>query len=472
MSKTTKYEAVIGLEIHVQLKTKSKMFCRCDNQSDGAPPNEHTCPVCLGMPGTLPVPNHTAVEWALRMAAALGCTRPQTSKFDRKQYFYPDLPKGYQITQYDQPLGGPGEFSFDLRDSDGGISERRVGITRLHLEEDAGKLTHPSGADYSLVDLNRAGTPLMEIVTEPDFRTPAEAKTFLQELRKLARFLEVSDADMEKGHLRADANISVRPVRQKELGVKTELKNLNSFKFVERGLAAEIERQTALLETGGTISQETRGFDEDSGKTVGQRSKEESQDYRYFPEPDIPPLDLAKLDLASEEIPELPVARQRRWRAAGVGEDAVHAVSEDAGEAAAFDVIAGPQTAKLWLQLRSLDGLGNPDRLRAIVTQVDQLLAEGKLARAQLIPLVKAHLETDKPLDELLAQDERFQAVDAADLAEVIDETVTANPKPVADYRAGNANALQALVGQVMKRSKGSANPTTVVDLLRKKLEQ
>ena len=466
-----KYEAVIGLEIHIQLRTKSKMFCRCDNQSEGAVPNANTCPVCLGMPGTLPVPNRTAIEWALKTAAALGCTIPKTSKFDRKQYFYPDLPKGYQISQYDEPLGGPGSFSFDLADS-GSVTERTVGITRLHLEEDAGKLNHPKGEKYSLVDLNRAGTPLMEIVTEPDFRTPAEAKAFLQELRKLARYLQVSEADMEKGHLRADANISMREAGAKELGAKAELKNLNSFKFVERGLEAEILRQTALLEAGEAVAQETRGFDEDSGKTVSQRGKEEAQDYRYFPEPDIPPLDTSAWADQLSDGEELPVARGRRWRTQGIPEQAVQVVVEDREESEAFDATVGKakkpkEIALRWLSLRNSDAFppGGWGGLKEFLTPIG---AAGNSSDIEVAAILTAVQETGKPAEEILKKG--LPSLDDDHIGTLVDEGIAANAKAVADYKAGNENAKQVIVGFVMKKTKGSANPTTVAQLVAKKL--
>ncbi|MDP9211951.1 MAG: Asp-tRNA(Asn)/Glu-tRNA(Gln) amidotransferase subunit GatB [bacterium] len=489
-----RYEPVIGLEIHVQLRTKSKMFCRCDNRADDAQPNELTCPVCLGLPGTLPVPNRTAVEWALKAALALGCKIPKYSKFDRKQYFYPDLPKGYQISQYDQPLGGPGTFEFDMPE-DGKVVTKKVGITRLHLEEDAGKLTHPKGADYSLVDLNRAGTPLAEIVTEPDFRSPAEAKRFLQELRRLMRYLGVSDADMEKGHLRADANISMRPAGSKGLGTKTELKNLNSFRFVEKGLAAEIERQTGLLENGAAVAHETRGYNEDSGTTVSQRGKEEAHDYRYFPEPDIPPLEPEALGLEQlqESLPELPVARRRRYRdeyglseedaeylvdeplnanyfeerieEATTGEQAV----EDAGEAAGAvaKMLTGPYAAllksgkkRLFTELAIEPG---------VVSDLARLLIHDRISWQG----VKEILNTDDAThfsDRREALLKRYQPVAADDIEAIVDAAIKDNPKPVADFKAGNENARQVIVGRVMKATKGAADATAVAELITKKL--
>ncbi len=475
MPDQSKYEPVIGLEVHVQLATKSKMFCRCDNRSEDAKPNTNVCPVCLGMPGTLPVPNRQAVEWALKAALALGCEIPEESKFDRKQYFYPDLPKGYQISQYDQPFGGRGTFEFDLVSDDGSVEPKKIGITRLHLEEDAGKLTHPAGADHSLVDLNRAGTPLAEIVTEPDLRSPAEAKAFMQELRLLMRTIGVSDADMEKGHLRADANISVRPAGQKEFGVKTELKNLNSFRFVEKGLEAEFARQVELLEKGEQIDQETRGFDEKKGKTVSQRGKEEAHDYRYFPEPDIPPLKPRELDLEKlrAELPELPVARRRRWRELGVGAEAVGVISQDANETEAFAAVVTEDSAadagRLWLMLRTDDALAADNFAKlsefiAAVAKTDQ-----SLTGPQTKQLAAAFAAGQGPVTELL-KDPAFAPMDSSDLESAVVQAIKDNPKPAADFKAGNANAAQAIVGAVMKATKGSADPQAVATLIREKL--
>lgn len=475
---TQKYEAVIGLEVHVQLATKSKMFCRCDNQSDGAKPNTNVCPVCLGMPGTLPVPNRQAVEWALKASLALGCQIPKESKFDRKQYFYPDLPKGYQISQYDQPFGGPGTFEFDVVSPDGSVESKTTGITRLHLEEDAGKLTHPAGADYSLVDLNRAGTPLAEIVTEPDLRSPAEAKAFMQELRLLMRTIGVSDADMEKGHLRADANISVRLAGQKKLGVKTELKNLNSFRFVEKGLEAEFARQVELLEQGGKIDQETRGFDEQTGKTVSQRGKEEAHDYRYFPEPDIPPLQPRELDLDTlkAELPELPVARRRAWRKQGVGAEAVLVISQDPAESEAFATALheaptekAADFGRLWVMLRSdealaADGFGRLGEFVSAVTVIDR-----KLTGPQTKQLAAAFGSGTGTVAELL-QDPAFAAMDSSDLESAVAQAIKDNPQPAADFKSGNQNAAQAIVGAVMKATNGSADPQAVAALIRETL--
>ena len=492
------YEAVIGLEIHVQLRTKSKMFCRCDNRADGAKPNELTCPVCLGLPGALPVPNRTAVEWVLKAALALGCTIPDESKFDRKQYFYPDLPKGYQISQYDQPFGGPGTFEFDMVEDgkpDGKPVTKQIGITRLHLEEDAGKLTHPKGADYSLVDLNRSGTPLAEIVTEPDLRSPAEAKRFLQELRRLMRYLGISDADMEKGHLRADANVSLRKVGEKKLGTKTELKNLNSFRFVEKGLASEIKRQTELLGKGEKIDQETRGFDEDRGKTVSQRGKEEAHDYRYFPEPDIPPLKPKELGLEklSEALPELPVARTRRYRQElGLSVEDATFLTEEPVNANYFEERIEEATAREGALTDSKSAAGLVAKMLAgplaarLKSAGSNLFTDTPVEPAAVSELAKlsgANGITWQGVKEILASEEakefgknrdallkRYKPVDTGDIEAAVDQAITDNPKPAADFKAGNVNAKQVIVGAVMKATKGAADASEVAQLVEKKL--
>ena len=470
---TTDYEAVIGLEIHVQLATKSKMFCRCDNDAEGAAPNQHTCPVCLGLPGALPVPNRTAVEWSVKTALALGCAVADESKFDRKQYYYPDLPKGYQISQYDQPLGGPGEFEFDVVGEDGAVTPRSVRITRLHLEEDAGKLTHPKGADYSLVDLNRAGTPLMEIVTEPDFRSPAEAKIFLQELRKLVRFLGVSDAEMDKGHLRADANISLRPVGQSEYGTKTELKNLNSFKFVEKGLQAEIARQTEVLQSGATVTQETRGFVEATGQTVSQRSKEEANDYRYFPDPDLPPLEPKQLgfEALAAAVETLPVTKRRELVAAGLKYDDADQLTRTRQSLEYFEAAgaSGHHSTVAKLIVGPLaSGVGLEAIPPAQLAEVAQAVAAAQISSAQLKPFLERVAGGESPA--ALMNDSAFAVADDSAIEAAVETAIADNPGAVADFKGGNQNALNVLLGAVMKATKGSANPTTTRTLLQKKL--
>ncbi len=477
------FSAVLGLEIHVQLATKSKMFCRCDNDSENAAPNAHTCEVCLGMPGTLPVPNRTAVEWAIKTALALGCAIPDESKFDRKQYFYPDLPKGYQISQYDQPLGGPGAFEFDRPQADGQLEPFTVRITRLHLEEDAGKLTHPAGKKYSLVDLNRAGTPLMEIVTDPIVvEDPAEvpliAKTFLQELRLVMRYLGVSSADMEKGHLRCDANISLHQKGAAEWGAKVEVKNMNSFRFVERALKAEITRQATALAAGETIAQETRGYDEATGRTISQRSKEEAMDYRYFPEPDIPPLLTSELsiDRLKEEIPELPVALRRRWERVkpGINPEVAYLASTNQSLSKVLHELiemqlSGEELSKVWLNT-ALD-VESAD-FATLVLEMGRLASEGKITVSQVKALSEKSARAKKDPKEILEEDPTFQHIELSDLQPIIDQAIADNPRAVADYRKGNANAKQVLMGAVMKATKGSANPTAVLPMIEKSLEQ
>ncbi|MDP4000008.1 MAG: Asp-tRNA(Asn)/Glu-tRNA(Gln) amidotransferase subunit GatB [bacterium] len=497
MSGATQYEAVIGLEIHVQLRTKSKMFCRCDNRADGAKPNELTCPVCLGLPGALPVPNRTAVEWALKVALALGCTIPDESKFDRKQYFYPDLPKGYQISQYDQPFGGPGTFEFDMVEDGkpgGKPVTKKIGITRLHLEEDAGKLTHPKGADYSLVDLNRSGTPLAEIVTEPDLRSPAEAKRFLQELRRLMRYLGVSDADMEKGHLRADANVSLRKPGEKKLGTKTELKNLNSFRFVEKGLASEIKRQTELLGKGEKIDQETRGFDEDRGKTVSQRGKEEAHDYRYFPEPDIPPLNPKELNLEKLEAETgmTPMSYRRllykddnRYIASQELLDAAINSKEEmeAIVSATESYIGKPldglvknadnQIRKipiLWLSYRQYPEFENRRNLERLKEFTLSIAPHVRVIRGPQAKVISKEWEKSNGSLGKIIDKFKSSMASGGDIEAAVDQAIKDNPKPAADFKAGNVNAKQVIVGAVMKATKGAADASEVAQLVEKKL--
>lgn len=475
-----KFSAIIGLEIHVQLATQSKMFCRCANDSEQAAPNTLVCPVCLGLPGALPVPNRTAIEWSLQTARALGCAMPEHSHFDRKQYFYPDSPKGYQISQNDQPFGGPGAFEFDLTLPGGAKRTHTIGITRLHLEEDSGKLTHPAGRDYSLVDLNRAGTPLMEIVTDPieiadPDDAPAIAKAFLQELRLVMRYLEVSEADMEKGHLRCDANISLHPTGATEWGQKVEIKNMNSFKFVERGLQAEIIRQRQLLENGEIVEQETRGFDEATGTTYSQRSKEAAHDYRYFPDPDLPPFDVSSFleAQASVATPELPVAKRRRWRDLGVAEEVIAVVVPSAAESAAFEEVLERQDAvllsKLWLTARG--DFKDVTALQQFASEAAPLLASGQLSSSHLKKLATTVASTGQPLADVVSNDPAFQALDETALLTAVQAAIAANPQAVSDYQAGNLNARQAIVGAVMKATKGSANPTRVLALISESLE-
>jgi len=464
------YKTVIGLEIHVQLKTKSKMFCRCDNNAEEAEPNTLVCPVCMGMPGTLPAANEKAIEWTLKTGLALNSEIADFSRFDRKHYFYPDLPKGYQISQYDKPFCLKGKM--EIRNQNDEI--RNIQIRRVHLEEDAGKLLHPGGANYSLVDLNRAGTPLMEIVTEPDISTPAEAKMFMQELRSILRYLDVSDADMEKGHLRCDANISIS-IDNKE-GMPVEIKNMNSFRMVERALAYEEKRQKEELEAGRKIEKETRGWNETKGITYSQRSKEHAQDYRYFPEPDLPPFmphkafDIEKL---KKELPELPAQKRRRYIDSmnlPLQDAAVLAI--DKAMAVYFEKVAekvNPKLAANWAinELKS-DGILDikPEDLIILLEKLESGEISGKLAKDIFAEM---HSTGKKP-DKIIAEKGIKQIGKEDELKDIIKKIISANERTVADYRKGKKEALGFLVGQVMRETKGQANPQIANKLLKEKL--
>lgn len=488
-------ETIIGLEVHVQLKTKSKMFCRCDNR-DAQEPNSAICPICTGQPGALPLPNAQAIDWAVMASLALGCRINQESKFDRKSYFYPDLPKGYQISQFDKPFGEEGRLVVAV---DG--EQKTFRIHRLHLEEDAGKLIH-SGTS-SLVDLNRAGTPLMEIVSEPDFRSPQEAKAYMQELRLIMRYLGISDADMEKGHLRCDANISLRPVGTIELYPKTEIKNINSFRAVERALAYEVERQKGLWEDGHQpTTLATRGWDENQQITVEQRTKEEAADYRYFPEPDLPPIVISDKHVMELKgmIPELPAARRRRLQTMySLKAEQSNALVEDKQLVEYFEEVVsefreyaeaelghdkasinwekekGKDTALIanWLvnkisaEHRSEHGLSVPaqdmGRLLWLVHQ--------KTINASAAQTVFEQMRLTKKGPHTLVKELGLEQVsDSGALEKIVAEVIAANAKVVADVKAGKSAATQFLIGQVMKATKGKANPGVVQEVLKKQL--
>jgi aspartyl-tRNA(Asn)/glutamyl-tRNA(Gln) amidotransferase subunit B len=469
-----KYESVIGLECHVQLATRSKMFCGCPTDYAGAAPNTHVCPICLGMPGVLPVINQTAVEYTLMTGLAVDATIPAATKFDRKNYPYPDLVKGYQISQYDLPLvkGGTIEITVDGE-------SRRIHLERVHLEEDTGKLTHV--AVGSLVDFNRSGVPLMEMVSEPDLRTPAEARAYLQKLRAILRTLGVSGADMEKGQLRCDVNVSLRPVGDPQLGTKVEVKNLNSFHSVQRALEYEIVRQAAALDAGETIPQETRGWVEDRGVTVSQRSKEQAHDYRYFPEPDLPPVfvDEAWLGRLRSLLPELPDARRARYMTQfGLGAYDAESLSTDQWAARLFEdtvaVGADAKKAANWIQndvarLRGESSDGQTleaGHLAELIRLVDQGVIGISSAR-QLLPTVYA---TGRAPAALVEEQGLAQVSDTAALEQTVREVLAAHPAPVADYRSGKLTAINFLKGQVMKASRGKANPSVVEELLKQHL--
>ena len=495
-----KLEPVIGLEIHVQLKTKSKMFCPCARGEEGAEPNTNVCPVCMGHPGTLPVPNRQAIRWTVMAGLALNCEVSKHSKFDRKSYFYPDLPKGYQISQFDLPICNKGHLEVEV---DG--KKKKIRLTRIHLEEDAGKLIHPEGSNHSLVDFNRAGTPLMEIVSEPDIRSPKEAKLFLQELRILMRYLRVSDADMEKGQLRCDANISLRAVGSSDMNPKTEIKNMNSFRAIERALDYEIKRQTELWESGEGVNEETtRGWSESGQITEAQRSKEEAADYRYFPEPDIPPLEFSKDDIEEikAKVPELPEQKIERFTSEyGLDIKDAKSLSEDARVAEYYEetvselkewlsstgvkekemVKVSKKITKLaanWI-LSELFGLMkkedrtitdikiNPENFAELITMV----FEDKINSSAAQEVLKVMYDKGSDPSHVIEEQNLAQVSDAGELEKIAKDVIDNNPKPVEEYKAGKDNAIQFLVGQVMKESKGKANPRVAREVLEKLLK-
>lgn len=486
------YEPTIGMEVHAELKTRSKMFCRCKNALGlETQPNVNVCHVCTGQPGALPVPNEEAIRSVQKVGLALNCALRFHSKFDRKNYFYPDLPKGYQISQFDEPFCERGTMLID---------DKHFNVTRIHLEEDTGKLAHPTGADHTLVDYNRAGVPLMELVTEPDFNTAKDARAFCQKLRQILRYLDVSDADMEKGQMRCEVNISLHEVGADRLsGTKVEVKNINSFKAVERAIEYEVKRQTELLEQGEKIVQETRGWDENRNVTVSQRKKESAHDYRYFPEPDITPFDFTGdyIKKLKESLPELPDAKRVRFMAEfGLPENDAAIITEDKDVANYFESVVSELGAKK-------DG----GELKADVVKA------AKLAANYFITEVRKHLaETGRLIDEFVVTPENFaefivvvadgtinssaaqtvlsemykgedndpthiierlnlaQVSDTGELEGIVDAILAANAQSVADFKAGKQNALQYLVGQVMKETKGKANPSVAKELLEKKL--
>jgi aspartyl-tRNA(Asn)/glutamyl-tRNA(Gln) amidotransferase subunit B len=477
-----RYEAVIGIEVHCQLRTESKMFCPCSTAYDGARPNSHVCPVCLGLPGALPVINRRAVELVLATGAAIGATTPDATRWDRKNYFYPDLPKGYQISQYDLPLAAAGKLAFDT--SDGPVTVR---ITRAHLEEDTAKLVHaegPRGDRISLVDFNRSGVPLMEIVTEPDLRTAEQARRYAEELQLLLRTIGASDADMERGQLRVEANVSLRPRGSEPFGTRVEVKNMNSFRAVEHAVAFEIERQAAALDSGEVLRMETRGWSDERGETYHMRSKETSDDYRYFPEPDLPPLrvDAAWLAQIRGDLPELPAARRARYRdALGLSAyDADVLVADgDAGRLFEATLAAArgiePKPVANWVTgdyLRMRNAAAAPITVDpgALATLVG-LVADGSLNRTSARQVLDAHVEKGEGIDAIVARLGLRQISDTAALGAIVEQVIVANPGAVADVRAGKAQAIGFLVGQVMKATRGQANAAVAQAALRQRLD-
>jgi aspartyl-tRNA(Asn)/glutamyl-tRNA(Gln) amidotransferase subunit B len=476
-----RYEPVIGLEVHVQLKTRTKMFCG-DSTEFGAEPNTNVCPACLALPGALPVLNGHAVELGIRAAVGFGCTVHGTSVFARKNYFYPDLPKGYQITQYDRPLATDGWL--DVRIERGSEEVRRVRIHRIHLEEDAGRSLHDRIPGKTAIDLNRAGVPLVEIVTEPDLISPAHAREFLTRLKQVLEYLEVSDCDMEKGSLRVDANVSVRPEGTTEFGVKTELKNMNSFANVERAVAFEIERQTALLEAGGSVVSETLLWDPVRGEARAMRSKDESHDYRYFPEPDLPPLilDPLEIDTIREALPELPAAKLARFRAEYDLPEydaevltASHEVADYFEETAR--VAGDPKAASNWIMTEVLGWLNQEQCLIGEIkvtpehlAQLIGLVADGTLSTNLGRQVFARMAETGRSPAVIVEEEGLSQVRDSSQLEAWVDEVIAAAPGEAERYRQGEERLLGFFMGQVMRKSSGKADPRQVTELLRQKL--
>ena len=497
------YEAIIGLEIHVQLKTKSKMFCSCSNEGENREPNTTVCPVCMGHPGTLPVANRQALDWATMVGLALDCQVAKVSKFDRKNYFYPDLPKGYQISQFDLPVAKDGFLLINTNSEE----QKKIRIKRVHLEEDAAKLLHKD-KKTSLVDYNRTGTPLIEIVTEPDLRTPEEAKVFLQELKLLMQYLEVSDADMEKGHLRCDANISIRPYGKIEYYTLTEIKNLNSFSAVEKALAYENKRQTKLWRKEEPPKEKTtRGWNETKGKTIEQRGKEESHDYRYFPEPDLPPFKISQQEIERLKIalPELPQQKRQRFldqygfkmsevkiltsskKLANYIEQIITelkawlvALEETQGtedeiwekdKKKLSKLVSGWVTTELFKLLKEnnktiKENPINAENFAEFLTIVYQNKVNSSAAQVLLKEMFKRGGDPSMIMEEKSLA----QVSDESELGSVIEKVINSNPEPVAQYKKGKENAVQFLVGQVMKETKGKADPQVVLKMLKEGL--
>jgi aspartyl-tRNA(Asn)/glutamyl-tRNA(Gln) amidotransferase subunit B len=472
------YETVIGLEVHLHLNTKTKAFCGCSTEF-GKEPNSQTCPVCLGLPGSLPVFNRIVLDYAIKVALALNCKIQEYTKFDRKNYFYPDLPKNYQISQYDFPLSREGFLNIDT-----GKGLKRIGITRVHIEEDAGKLIHES--NITLVDFNRTGIPLLEIVSEPDINSPEEAHQYLSVLKSIIEYLDVSDCDMEKGSLRCDANISLRPKGDKKLGVKTELKNMNSFKGVKDALFYEIKRQTGLLESGKEIIQETRLWEDKESKTVAMRTKEGAKDYRYFPEPDLPPFIISKEKIKEIKgtIPELPHEKYNRFmKEYGLSEyDAKILVASKQDAAFAeecFNAYSGKDKKLLanWFigpllseannHNLSISGLGiSSAGLLELLGFVERNEVSNLSAKAVLAEM----LDSKKPASHIIKERNLIQISDTGALKEIMKRVIDENPKSVSDYKSGKENALMFLVGQLMRKSKGKANPKVAKELLKEEL--
>jgi len=478
------FETVIGLEVHAELKTKTKIFCDCITEFGGEP-NTHVCPVCLGLPGVLPVLNKEVVDFAIRAGLALNCRIAEFSKFDRKNYYYPDLPKNFQTSQYDLPICTKGYLDIEVNGA-----EKRVGITRIHMEEDAGKLIHGgetiSSSDYSLVDYNRTGVPLLEIVSEPDLRSPAEARAYLEKLKGILEYTEVSDCKMQEGSLRCDANISVMPKGSNTFGTRTEIKNLNSFRALERALEFEIQRQIEVIKAGGTVIQETRTWDEGEGKTLSLRSKEEAHDYRYFPEPDLVPLVISRgwVEEIRRTLPELPQARKERLvQKYGLPVYDASIITTSKALADYFDACVSlypeAKTVSNWLMgdlIRLLNAEDQdirecalrPQMLVEMLRLIDDGTISGKIAKTVFEEMFK----TGRKPAEIVKEKGLVQISDQGEINAMVEKVLADNPKSVEDYQAGKEKAMGFLVGQVMKLSKGKANPGMVNDLLKEKMKK
>ncbi len=485
----TKYETVIGLEVHCQLITKSKMFCSCSADYSGAEPNTHVCPVCLGMPGVLPVINEKAIEYIVMTGLALNCEISEFSKFDRKNYPYPDLMKGYQISQYDLPVCHDGWLEIEV---DG--ARKRVGMERVHMEEDTARLLHRTegvtGEGYSLVDVNRSGTPLMEIVSKPDMRTPAEAREYLVRLRQILRYIGVSDANMEEGNFRCDANVSLRLAGSDKLGTKVEIKNMNSFRAVHDAIAFEEIRQARMLDAGERIIQETRGWVDERGETVSQRTKEEANDYRYFPEPDLPPLKFSRAYIESvrAKLPELPAAKKERFLGLGLSEHEATALTEDRERAAYFEGVMRAlgleprRSAKLaanwvlgelarWLNAEQKEIATFPIAAEQLAG-LARLVEEGKVTPNVGKEVFEKMIASGEEAKDIVEAEGLAQISGEEALVEAVRKAIAANDKAVADYRAGKEASIKFLVGQVMRETRGRANAQVVQALLDRELNE
>ena len=478
-----KYETVIGLEVHVQINTKTKIFCSCSTEF-GKPPNANTCPICLGMPGVLPVLNKQFLEYAMKACLATNCTIAPINRFARKNYFYPDLPKGYQISQFEEPLGINGHININTNGS-----KKRIGLTRIHMEEDAGKLIHGENLGSpgkSYVDFNRTGVPLCEVVSEPDLRSAQEARAYLGELKSILQYSEVSDCNMEEGSLRCAANISLRPEGQKEFGTRTELKNLNSFKFVQKSIEYEVDRQTRILEQGENVIQETRLYDSDKGETFSMRSKEEAHDYRYFPDPDLVPvvIDKAWVEEIKKTIPELPEQKKERFmKEYGLPEYDAGVLTSSRELADYFEkcnsLFTKPKIISNWVMgdlLRELNKnnqeIGqcpvSPEALANLLKLIDEAIISGNIAKS----VFEEMYHTGKEANVIVEEKGLKQITDDKAIDEMVEVILQANPTQVEEYKGGKEKVLGFLVGQVMKTSKGKANPGAVNKLLKEKLSR